>query len=411
MKSPSFLGSNINLIKAHNLRAILLSLLNNEVISRVEIARQTELSTTTITNLTAELLEEGIILEQESFQEIETRRRVGRPRTMLRLVPDARYAVGVHIGIGLFRVAIANLHAEILHNNMSSFELGTPPHVVMKDIADMVRATIVESGVDPGRVIGVGVGASGLVDYENGVNVLAHRLGWRDVPIAEMLHDQLGIPVCVDNNVRSMALGEAFFGAGRDVGVLAFVYGRVGVGAGLVVNGQLFHGSGAGAGEIGHTTMLPFRGELCTCGNRGCLETLVSEPVLVARAQALALDNPGSILAQVLEKDSDEKAIDRIIAAASDGDENAKGLFTDLASYLGIALANLVNVFNPEMIILGGMFSQSSTLILPVAETTMRARAFADLGEKAHIVNTSFGWQAGVTGAAALALTSYFYQY
>ena len=126
MKSPSFLGSNINLIKAHNLRAILLSLLNNEVISRVEIARQTELSTTTITNLTAELLEEGIILEQESFQEIETRRRVGRPRTMLRLVPDARYAVGVHIGIGLFRVAIANLHAEILHNNMSSFELGTP---------------------------------------------------------------------------------------------------------------------------------------------------------------------------------------------------------------------------------------------------------------------------------------------
>ena len=409
MKSPSFLGSNINFVKAHNLRAILLSLLHNETISRVELAKQTELSTTTITNLTAELLKEGIILEQESVQESSTRRRVGRPRTMLRLDPDARYAVGVHVGIGLYRVAIANLHAKIIHNSISSFDLNTSPQDVMEEVAISIKQTIAESGIDPERVIGVGVGASGLVDYENGVNVLAYRLGWRDVPISEILGSRLGLPVCVDNNVRAMALGEAFFGAGRGVGILAFVYGRVGVGAGLVVNGQLFHGSGAGAGEIGHTTMLPFQGDLCTCGNRGCLETLVSEPVLVAQAQALAEQHTNSILAQYL-RERDDRVIDRVIAAACDGDVFAQKLFTDLASYLGIALANLVNVFNPEMIILGGMFSQGCDMVIPVAEATMRERAYAGLGEKARLVTTSFGWQAGVTGAAALALTSYFYQ-
>jgi glucokinase-like ROK family protein len=410
MKTPSFLGSNITRVKGHNLKTILLSLLHTEKISRVELARQTSLSTTTITNLTGELLGEGIIVEEESILIANERRSIGRPRTMLRLVPDARYAVGVHIGIGLYRVAVVNLHAKIVHNNIANFDLETTPETVLADIAQLVQQTVIESKVDVERIIGVGIGASGLVDFETGINVFGPRLGWRDIAVAQILETALGLPVCVDNNVRTMALAEAFFGAGQGVGSLVFVYGRMGVGSGVVMNGEIFRGSGAGAGEIGHMVMRGESGEKCTCGSTGCLETLVSEAVLINQAQELAAQKPDGILAHYLQDKPDAKIVDQIFAAACDGDEATKQLIFDLAKNLGIALSNLVNILNPELIILGGMFAQGCDLILPVAEDTMRATAFAGLGENVRIQTTSFGWQAGVTGAAALALTSYFYQ-
>jgi len=409
MKNKTFLGSNINLVKAHNLEAILLSFLHNDRISRVELARHTSLSTTTITNLTGELLEDGII-EEIVARESQKQQRVGRPRTMLRLVPEARYAIGIHIGIGLFRVAITDLKANFIHNNIASFSLDTPPETVLREISELTRQTIAESGVDIDRIIGVGVGASGLVDYEHGINVLSPRLNWKDVPIANTLESHLKLPVCVDNNVRCMALGEAYFGAGKGVGVLAFVYGRVGVGAGLVVNGDVFRGSGAGAGEIGHTVMLLKSGDQCTCGNTGCLETLVSERVLIKQALKLAKRKPDSLLSAYINESGNENIIDRIIRAACDGDEDTKGLITELSTYLGLALSNLVNVLNPELIILGGMFSQGCELILPIAEKTMRETAFAGLGENVRLQVTSFGWRAGVTGASALALMTFFYK-
>ena len=408
MAKNTFLGSNINLVKAHNMQAILLSFLHNEKISRVELARQSSLSTTTITNLTAELLNEGIIEEEVSGASTK-QQRVGRPRTMLRLIPEARYAIGVHIGIGVFRVAVTDLRANFIHNKLASFDQGTSPEEVIQNIADLIEETIHESQIDRSKIIGVGVGASGLVDYETGVNVLSPRLVWRDVPITATLQSRLNLPVSVDNNVRCMALGEAFFGAGKDVSVLAFVYGRIGVGAGFVVNGQVFRGSGAGAGEIGHTIMLHDDGEVCTCGNVGCLETLVSERVLIKRAFELAKSRPDCLLAKYLDQAEESRTLDLIFDAACDGDDGAKGLITELATNLGVALSNLVNILNPELILLGGMFAQGCDLILPVAEKTMREKAFGGLGEKVGIQVTSFGWRAGVTGAAALALMSFFY--
>jgi glucokinase-like ROK family protein len=409
MSTNTFLGSNINLVKAHNLQAILLSFLHNERISRVELARHTSLSTTTITNLTAELLADGIIQEQlAGVSSINSQ--VGRPRTMLQLITEARYAVGVHIGIGLVRVAITDLRAGFIHHVMTTFDLNTPAERVIEQIAESIQTTITESGVEKQKILGVGVGASGLVDFEAGVNVLSVRLGWHDVPIADLLQTRLNLPVCVDNNVRCMALGEAFFGAGRGVSVLAFVYGRIGVGAGFVVNGQVFRGSGAGAGEIGHTIMVPKNGELCSCGNTGCLETLVSERVLIRQAFELAKSQPESKLADYLRRGASANPLEMVFSAACDGDEGANRLVKELATQLGIALSNLVNVLNPELILLGGLFSQGCDLILPVAEKTMRETAFGGLGQKVRLEITSFGWRAGVTGAAALALMSFFYQ-
>jgi len=405
----SIQGSNINLIKAHNMRAILIRLLYDGPVSRVELAEKTSLSSTTITNLVGELLDLRIVSE-ERVETSDRPRRVGRPRRMLRLIPSARYAVGIHIGIGTYRIAITNLFADMVSNKISTFDINVPAEDVLADIAQKVNEAIAESSVDRSRIIGVGIGASGLVNYKDGVNVHAPRLGWRNVPILKQMQNHLALPIRVDNNVRAMALGEAYFGAGRGVAVLAFVYGRIGVGAGFVINGQLYHGGSAGAGEIGHTIMLTQGGELCTCGNEGCLETLLSEPGWVRKARNIAEQNPNSILAKTLSDESEIKTIERVFKAARDGDTLARQMIEESAYYLGIALSNLVNVLNPELILLGGLFSQGDDLILPVAEKIMRETAFAGLGEKVHLKPTSFGWRAGVIGASALALMTYFYQ-
>jgi glucokinase-like ROK family protein len=401
-------GRNQNLVKSHNLSAILLRLLQEGLISRVELTEYLGLSSTTITNLTAELLQKEIIVEEE-VADSGKQKRVGRPRRMLRLVPDARYVIGVHIGVGMFRVALTNLFAEIVNSIKVEFDLSAPAEEVVSEIAQRVEEVIDASGVEHWRVIGVGVGASGLVNFVTGVNIYAPRLGWRDVHIKHLLQEKLDMLVCVDNNTRTMALGEAFFGAGREVDSLAFVYGRVGVGAGLVVDHMLFHGSNAGAGEIGHTVILPEEGEFCSCGNRGCLETLISEPAIIKQAQILAEQSPDSLLNKVLNRPNGS-LIERIIEAGRAGDHIARDLFINQACYLGIALANLVNVLNPQMIILGGMFSQAGDLIIPTVEEKMRELSFDRLGENVHLMATSFGWRAGVIGAASLALITFFYQ-
>ncbi len=414
-----FLGSNIVNVKAHNMQAVLLSLLtaaegaaapaDGYPLSRIQLAHKTNLSSTTITNLVAELIEQGIVSEDKNPREDELRP-VGRPRTGLRLIPDARYVLGVHIGVGLYRVALMNLRAEMVCNKFVNFPIETPPLDVLRSISQDVQALINGCGVEQSLILGVGVGASGLVDTLNGVNILAPNLDWHNIPIRDILQSQVGLPVVVENNVRAMALGEAYFGIGREAQSLAFVYGRTGVGAGFVVEHQIFRGSSTGAGEIGHMILAPERGEMCRCGNRGCMETLVSETVMLRQARHAAASNPKSILAKLLSQTNEPSPVESVFQAARQGDLAAIEIVANVGHYLGIALANLVNIFNPELIILGGMFAQGQDLILPVASQTLRLAAFAGLGEKVRLETTSFGWRAGVTGAAALALLTFFYQ-
>lgn len=391
------------------MQAILMSLLFEPYLSRVELAQRTSLSSTTITNLINELLEQNIVSEINSSKEDE-HRSVGRPRRKLQINPNARYAVGVHIGIGLYRVAVTNLHAEIIANKIEYYDVSVPANEVLNRISQTILQTVQESQVPAENILGVGVGASGLVDYRSGINVIAPRLGWRNIHMRQIIEDLVRLPTVIDNNVRSMALLEALFGKGKGASVLAFVYGRIGVGAGFFVNGRLFRGSGVGAGEIGHSIVVPQSDSICTCGNRGCMETLLSSSVFIELAETSSQKYPESKLAKFFSQKTDIKPIERIFNAARDNDEVALNLINERAEYLGIALANLVNVINPEMILLGGMFAEGGDLLIPVAQRTMRETAFAGLGEQVRLETTQYGWRAGVAGAAALALTAFFYQ-
>lgn len=401
-------GSSSTSIKSHNMRAVLLTLLRHPYASRVHIAELIGLSTTTVTNLITELLEQGIVVEDGAEQPDEPRG-VGRPRTALHLVPGARHAVGIHIGVDSICVAVTDLFARPLHPPLLLMHPeDRPAEAALEEAAALVEQAIRQSGVDPRRIVGVGIGASGLVDSATGINVLAPNLGWRDVPIRGIFQSRLTLPVVVENNVRAMALAESLFGAGQDVHVLAFVHARIGVGAGFVIDGQLFRGC-AGAGEIGHTIIAPDSGEACRCGNVGCLETLVSEPALIRQAQHIVAQQPGGLLAAFLQEGT-RSPIDQIFAAARAGDEATRAMLDTRARYMGIGLANLVNTLSPELIILGGIFARGEDVLLPITHETMRRCAFANLGGNVRLQTPTFGEEAGVVGAAALALDAFFYE-
>ena len=445
---PTLTGHGIGNIKAHNLRAVLLTLLHQGPTSRVRLAQLTGLSSTTITNLIAELLDQGIVAETgkegpagagaANHRDGNGRTGAGRPATLVGIVPSARCAAGLHFGVDTIRVGVSDLFGNLLCYRVLPHPPDLSPARLLDRAADEIEDAIAQACVSRTALVGVGVGASGLVDPESGVNVVAPNLGWHDVPIREILARRLKVPVFVDNNVRAMALAEAMFGAGRGVSTLAFVYSRVGVGAGFVVGGDVYRGSRAGAGEIGHTTMIPAGGAPCRCGNTGCLEMLVSEPEIVRQAHVLAARAPDSLLAIELTKDEgrrteDESSaeivgrlsssvvgevadealdapIERVFAAARGGDRETLAMLDERAFYMGTALANLVNLVNPDMIILGGLFAAGADLMLPRIEETMRRRAFAGLGDAVALCVTSFGRRVGAVGAAALALDAFFYR-
>lgn len=409
MASP-FLGSNINLVKAHNMQALLLTLLYEDNLSRVQLAKRLGLSNTTITNLITELIGLGLVTDSACHESDGNGvRPVGRPRTGVCLKPNAYYVIGIHIGVGVGRVALTNLQDEIIIEKLAHFDVQMPALQVLDLLVQSVKSVIKKSNIPRRKILGIGVGASGLVDFETGVNVFAPNLNWKDIPIKTYLEEHLDYKVVVDNNVRAMALAETYFGSGRTVDSLVFVYGRIGVGAGFIYKGQIFRGSAMGASEIGHTNLLLDGGEPCRCGKSGCLETLVSEPVILREANILQQSEPNGILANLVSAEPNRDRLELIFKSARQGDSAVRALLEERAYFLGVALANLVNLYNPELIILGGIYSEGEDLFIDPLRKTVEKMAFANLGSRVRIHATVFGWKAGVCGAAALALTHFFY--
>jgi predicted NBD/HSP70 family sugar kinase len=298
---------------------------------------------------------------------------------------------------------------EIVYSCMENYEIQDDPLMILEQMVQCVESLITESKLEKEKILGVGIGLSGIVDFETGVNVVAPNLGWHQVPARAYLAEHLNLPVIADNNVRCMALGETYFGSGRGLDSLVFVYGRVGVGAGFICKGQVFRGSTMGAGEFGHNIILLEDETASLNGKHKELESLVSETAILQEAEEIHRKNPQGILAKVIQHNPDLSQIDCVIQAAHQGDTSVQAMLADRAYYLGVALVNMVNLYNPELIILGGLYAQAEKFFAEPVSETIQKMAFADLGKRVQIKVTQFGWKAGVIGAAALALTTYFY--
>jgi glucokinase len=257
-----------------------------------------------------------------------------------------------------------------------------------------------EGGVKREQVAGVGVGAPGPLDRAQGLVLVSPNLGWKNYPLRQRVSDALGLPAALDNDANCAVYGEWFMGAGRGAKVCVGITIGTGIGGGIVIDGRLFHGVSDAAGEIGHAT-IDITGRRCKCGNYGCLEAYASGPAIAARAVEEIEAGAVSGLPGYVGGDLARVTAQTVYLAAKDGDELAREIVRDTARFLGAGVANMINVFNPDVfVILGGVTQAGDQVFVPLRAEVAR-RAFKPLVEVCRIVPGELPGTAGVVGAAA----------
>jgi len=283
-----------------------------------------------------------------------------------------------------------------------------PPEKTVQQVIEIIKKAVDELSLraskDGQNIIGTGIGAAGLINMERGIIVSSPNLpGWKDVPLKHLLEKSLGTPIYLDNDANAAAYGEKWAGAGKNVRSLICITLGTGVGGGLVLNGEVWHGDYGMGGEVGHITVDP-HGPPCACGNRGCLEAFSSATGIVRRAKELVKFGKGAILAKIARGNPDVITGKMVYEGALKGDEAALVALREAGKYLGIGMASLINLLNPSMIVLTGEVTGSWDFFIPAALEEVRSRAFPAMVEKVQIVKGKLPDRAGVIGAAGLAL-------
>ncbi|HHW11091.1 MAG TPA: ROK family protein [Firmicutes bacterium] len=390
---------NSDLIKQVN-RSLVLDLIRQRgPISKADVKQITGLNFTTVTNAVKDLISQGLV------QEIGYGTSSGGRRPMLlTLNPEARYVIGCHLQSTELIVGLYDLVGRLLYSESHSKLPADTPEMVVDRIRTGMYNLLAKAEVDIKKVEGMGVAAPGPLDAENGVLYTPpNMLGWHNVPLKQMLEQATGVPVFVDKDGNAAAVGEVWFGKGKGVRNLIFIIVDDGIGAGIVVHGQLYRGSNTGAGEIGHIT-IDLDGPRCSCGNYGCLEAIASGFALVRKAGEAIRRGATSQLTPHLNNIT----LSQLLTAADAGDKLACDLLEECGRLLGIAIANVVNMYNPELIVLGGKLIQHSPLVFHRAQELAHNRAFSVLAEKVRIIPATLGDKYLLAGAAALVFTHLF---
>ncbi len=379
--------------RIHNTQLVFSTIYERGDISRAEVARVTRLTRPTVSDVVVDLMTEGLIEEVGHAPSTGGKRAI-----LLRVDEDSRCLIGLDLAREDFRGALINLRGEIKHRVSLPLE-GRDGSAALDVVYALVDA-LIAAAQHP--LLGIGIGAPGLVDAVDGVIHQAVNLNWRDVHLRDLLQARYRLPIHMANDCQVAALGEYTFGENNRAKDLVVIHVGKGVGAGIVLNGRLFHGNPLGAGEIGHVTVVE-NGELCQCGNTGCLETVTNSRGIVRQAQALAKDNPQSILNQ-LAPHPDAITFETVCEAFAEGDEAARQVIRDVGQYLGAAAANLVGVLGGCRILLAGRITCFGQFLLDVAQEVMTRRALASLAQTSEIDFVSMSADIILLGAAALLL-------
>jgi glucokinase len=275
------------------------------------------------------------------------------------------------------------------------------PEPVLKRIVDSLEEALAKAGLQRGDLAAVGICSPGPCDVEAGVISSAPNLpGWHDVPICRYLEERLGVSARLENDANAAAVGEHVYGAGRGCRHLIYMTVSTGIGGGLIIDGRLYRGATGVAGELGHMTIEP-NGPVCGCGNRGCLEALASGTAIAARGEEL-LAQGGSALLAKLAQEQGELTAQTVFRAADQGDMACQGIIQRAGYYLGVGLASYVNIFNPEVIILGGGLTKEGEILLGPARAEMEFRAMSEPLKAMQLKVAELGDYVGVMGMVAL---------
>jgi glucokinase len=256
-----------------------------------------------------------------------------------------------------------------------------------------------ETGAARKNFIGIGLGAPGPLDRKNGIVIVAPNLGWRDFPLRDRVTSRLGMPATLDNDANCATVGEWWLGAARGGRNVVGITIGTGIGGGLIINGDLYHGSSDVAGEIGHTT-IDVNGRHCKCGNYGCLEAYASGPAIAVRArEALVREDTTSALPSMVDHQLDKITAEIVYKAAKQGDALANEIVRDTARYLGAGIATLLNVVNPDVVVVAGGVTAAGEALFGPLRTEVRRRAFKPAVAAARIVPGELPGTAGIVGA------------
>lgn len=312
--------------------------------------------------------------------------------------------VGVDMGGTKILAAVVDAEGNILSTAKIPTQAKDKTSIVIDRIADCIREAFQESGVAANSIQAIGIGAPGPLDQETGVVFFAPNLGWKDVPLKTELEARIDIPTFVDNDVNIGTLGEHTFGAGRGIQNLVGIFVGTGIGGGIILNGELFHGASKTAGEIGHI-IVKADGPKCGCGTRGCLEALASRTAMAKQFQkAILKKGKKSILTKLTNGDLGLIRSGTLAKALRSKDKLTLKVFKEVTKYLGVGIGSIVNFLNPEMIVLGGGVVEAldDTFIKDIRKAAKKF-ALPDTLKGVQIVKAELGDNAGVLGAAALA--------
>jgi predicted NBD/HSP70 family sugar kinase len=386
-EAPGSLGA----LRRLNQLRVLDTLQRQGSVSRAEIARQTGLSRTTVSNLVGNLLEDGVVVEQVGEERQPASPSGGRPPTLLTLDPSAGAVVGIDFGHDEVRVAVADLAYTLLSEASCALDVDHRADDALSTACAMVERVLDDAGVERRRVLGAGVALSAPV--RAGTRAVASSAifpDWIDKNVGEELGRRLRVPVYVGNDANLGALAEATFGAGRGVANLVYVMLATGVGAGLVLDGRLYEGDTGTAGELGHVVVAP-DGLICRCGNRGCLETIAGARAIV---HALRQSHGGDLV------------LDDVLRLAEAGDAGARRVVADAGRAVGRALAGVCSVLDPRLVIVGGEVAAAGDLVLDGIRESIELTMTPSAGHAVSVVPGDLGVRAEVLGAIALAMSS-----
>ncbi|MEA3350272.1 MAG: ROK family transcriptional regulator [Chloroflexota bacterium] len=379
--------------KAHNSRLILNTIYNQGEISRADIARTTGLTRSTVSKIVSGLMAEGLVKEIGQGQSSG-----GKPPTLLGVNGDAYDIIGIDLASGEFRGAIISLRGDIKYRQCLSVEglSGKEALAVVFELTDQLL------GLAKNPVLGIGIGAPGLMNPEDGIVINAVNLDWQALPMGQILSQRYQLPVSIANDCQVSALAEYLFGEHEPSTDLVVVKVGRGVGAGIVLNGAIYHGEGFGAGEIGHVKVEK-NGVLCNCGNYGCLETKVSSRAIRRIAKIVAREHPDSALNQNVSK-LDDITLDQIIRAYQHGDAHVEKIVQELAQDLAKALSFSVSVLNIQHVVIAGSVSGLGQGLVSLIDQYLHGSVLTPISENTEITISSLGVNIVTLGAAAIIL-------
>lgn len=323
-----------------------------------------------------------------------------------RSTTDDNLVLAIDLGGTKIVTALVDRKGRIISRDRRETEARKGLSAVVGRMIDAVSKVTKGDGATVGEITVVGIAAPGPIDVESGLVTTPPNLpGWKDVPLRQMIQDELGLPTTLENDANAAALAEHRFGAGRGTAHMIYVTASTGIGGGFVVNGQLNRGATGAAGEIGHMTIVA-QGPYCSCGNRGCLEALASGTAIARRARERVARGVPTLIAELAEGDRDRISAKLVAQAAAQGDIEAQEILNDAMNYLGVGMANLVNLFNPELIVIGGGLTNMGDPLFDSVRRVIDRRAFPAAAQAVKVVPAYLGEDVGVLGAAAVAMLS-----